>query len=135
MLTASYLYAGLSDYFQGYGCADNEHLLYTHYGRNTTLAEIIDQLVDDSWADNPDSYIWTGVSDNDILNALLGMPGGVRAKYESGAIAECSANMGRLTKCPYCNVELGWEEDCPECGEGLYDDEFPIFVVMLRYEE
>jgi hypothetical protein len=135
MLSASYIYSGYADYFCGHGCDDNEYLLYAYYGRHTTLACIIDQLVDDS----NDREIPKEVTTNDVRSALLDMLSSAGlADYISGALAECSAAIDRLTECPDCEAELDGDTDydcCPECGEWFDDGESPIFIVLLSYEE
>jgi hypothetical protein len=142
MLIASYLYAGFSDYFSGHGCADDdehvESLLYAYYGCGTKLRDIIDQLVEDSWNGSASEELPEEVTDHDVRKALLGMlSDSGRADYASGAIAECAADMERLTNCPDCNTELGVDDyvDCPECGHCLNDYESPVFIVLLTYEK
>jgi len=140
MLTASFLYAGFSDYYQGHGCADNdehsEYLLYAHYGCGTKLRGIIDDLVDDSWSGSAGEELPEEVTVHDVRAALLDMlSDSGRADYESGAIAECAADMERLINCPKCDTELGEDDyvDCPECGHYLDDYESPVFIVVLDY--
>lgn len=138
MLTASYLYAGYADYHQGHACADNdehsEYLLYAYYGRHTTLRDIVDQLVDDSWSGSAGEELPEDVTTSDVRKALLDEFG--REDYDSGELAKCSADMDRLTECPECNAELDGDEDydcCPECGEWFDQDESPVFIVVLDY--
>jgi len=141
MLTAHYLYAGYSDYFSGHGCADDdehsEHLLYACYGHHTTLRDLVDQLVEDSWSSCAAETLPEEVTDRDVRAALLDMLSDEgRADYESGALAECAANMDRLTECPDCDAELDGDEDydcCPKCGEWFDQDESPVFIVLLDY--
>jgi len=140
MLTATFLFAGYSDYFQGYGCVDNdEHvecLLYASYGRHTTLCDIINQLVEDSWSGC--GLLGRGVAKATIRKALLAMLSDTgREDYESGALVECATDLPSLTECPDCKTKL---EDidydqCPECYAWLDQDESPIFVVVLDYEK
>lgn len=143
MLTASYLYSGYSDYFSGHGCDHNdehsEHLLYAYYGRHTTLRDIIDQLVDDGWSGLAGEELPEEVTDSDVREALLNMLSDEgRVDYEYNVLAECSANMDRLTECPDCKVELDGDthyDCCPECGEWFDQDESPVFIVLLDYEK
>ncbi len=138
MLIASFLYSGYSDYFSGYGCIEGrEHLLYAYYGRHTTLHDIIDELVEDSYT-GPASEELSDISDDDVRKALLGMLNDEgRAAYESGALAECAADMDRLTECPECEAELDDVEYdcCPECDKWFHDDESPVFIIVLDYEK
>lgn len=142
MLTAQYLYSGYSDYFNGFGCADDEEriesLVYASYGRHTTLRDIIDQLVDDSWTGPSCDELPEEVTDNDVREAILtGMLNDTgREDYESGALAECASNMDRLTECPDCKAELDGDFDydcCPECNVWFDQDESPVFIVLLTY--
>ena len=116
MLSASFVYAGYSDYFGGYSETDceeySEHLLYAYYGRNTSLRDIVDQLVEDSWNGPAGESLPDDVTGVDVHKALFDtmLNSRGRAYYESGAIAECSA---------------AWDDDY----------ESPIFVVVLRYEK
>lgn len=142
MLIASFLYSGYSDYFSGYDCIDNdeysEYLLYAYYGRSTTLRDIIDQLIDDSWMGPTSEELPEEIITNDVRVALLAMLSDEgRADYESGAIAECSADMNRVTECPKCDVKLpdrDWDK-CPNCGEWFDQGESSIFIVLLHYEK
>lgn len=141
MLNASYLYAGYSDYFSGYGCADDadhsEHLLYAHYGRGSTLRSIIDQLVEDSWNGPGGETLPDDITQDVVRAALLDMlSSNGRADYDSGAIAECSAAIEAFDECPNCDESLNDDdyEDCPHCGASLDDySESPVFIVYLEY--
>ncbi len=149
MLTASYLYAGYSDYFQGFGEKDceeySEHLLYAYYGRNTTLRDIIYQLVEDSYVGPASETLPNGVTSDDVRAALLGtmLNDDGRADYLSNAIAECSAawmDSNDTEECPDCGDPLPDDEsgECDNCGHVFnYDEdcESPIFIVVLRYEK
>jgi len=125
MLSASYLYAGYSDYFGGHGETDNdeysEHLLYAFYGKDTSLRDIIDELVEDSWNGPAGESLPEDVTQDDVRKALLEsmLNSRGRADYESGAIAECSA---------------AWMADTDD-DDDEDDYESPIFVVVLRYEK
>lgn len=139
MLSASFLYSGCPDYFSGHACKESEYLLYAYYGRYTTLRDIIEELVDDSWNGPASEDLPEEVTNSDVCKALLDMLSDLgRANYWSGAIAECAANMDRLTECPDCEVELDGDTEydcCPECGEWFDQDESPTFIVLLTYEE
>jgi hypothetical protein len=141
MLKAQYLYAGYSDYFGGYGCDDDEyhseHLLYAFYGRGTTLRDIIDQLVEDSWNGPAGETLPEDTSQDDVRTALLCMLNCAgRSDYDSGALAACAAGIEAPYDCPDCGTELVGDvgqEECPDCGEYNDDEESPIFVVVLEY--
>ena len=125
MLSASFVYADYSDYFSGYSETDceeySEHLLYAYYGRNTSLRDIVDQLVEDSWNGPASESLPEDVTEDDVRRALLDtmLNSRGRADYESGAIAECSAEWMADTD----------DDDCMD------DYESPIFVVVLKYEK
>ena len=139
MLTASYVYSGLPDYFGGYGCKDSEHLLYAFYGPNTSLADIIDGLVEDSWTGPASESLPEEVTDSDVRDALLEtmLNDKGRADYSNGALAECSEACEVETKCDGCGAKVGREDwpDCPECGMCVDILEPPIFVVVLEYKK
>jgi hypothetical protein len=125
-LNAHFCYAGFSDYWGGYGCDDNaehsEHLVYAFYGKNTTLADIVDELVEDAW-NGPAGLTLPDDCDTDavrraIVEDMLNDLG--RADYASGALAECSVAYADA------NDEED-EDDCDDCCES------PIFVVVLEY--
>ena len=126
MLTASFLYSGYSDYFQGHGCKDSEYLLYAYYGRNTSLRDSIEQLVDDSWSGPAGEELPEDVTMDDVREALgemLSEQG--REDYVSGALAECSkdfADANRLTECPECNSGDLDIDKCLDCGYEFKDD-------------
>ncbi len=145
-LTASFVYAGYSDYWGGHGdtiCEDySEHLLYAFYGRDTSLKDIIEQLVEDSWTGPASETLSEEVTEDDVRKALLDMlTKEGRANYGSGAVAECSAawtDENTLEECPECG-HVSDSEECPECGHVFdddYDYESPIFVAVLtQYAE
>ncbi len=139
MLSASFLYAGYSDYFCGHGCEESEYLLYAYYGRRTTLRDIIDELVDDSQINCELVTIDNDDFDSDVREALLNMlTDAGRADYANEALSECAAVIDPLIECPECAVELDSNEDydcCPECGACLDNDESPVFIVLLTYEK
>lgn len=116
-VSAQYLYAGYGDYFGGHGCADDadhsEHLLYAHYNGETTLRDIIDQLVEDSYNGPASETLPDDLSDDAVRTALLDMfSDSGRADYESGALAECSFDFA-------ANNDL---------DDG---DESPVYIVLL----
>ncbi len=145
MLTANYLYAGYSDYFSGHGCDDNEYLLYAYYGRDTSLRDIIEELVEDSWSGPAGEELPNEVTTDDVREALGEMLSNQgREDYVSGALAECSrdfADANRLTECPECySDDLGIDK-CFDCDYAFEDDDYedycesPVFIVLLEYED
>ncbi len=139
MLTASFLFSGYSDCFRGYGCADEEgrteHLLYAYYGSETTLHDIIDQLVEDSWNGYAGETMSEDITQDDVRAALLGILNDRgRADYESGALAECSVNLDFDGECPDCGDDITGSE-CDNCGHCHNLGESPIFIVVLDCED
>jgi len=130
MLSARYEYSGYSVYWGGHRETDNdeysEHLLYAYYGKDTTLASIIDQLVEDSYSGPGCEMLPEDVTEDDVRAALLEMLSDEgRADYASGAIAECSSYWMEAN-----DIESGSEDD--------EDDDYcesPIFIVVLTYEK
>ncbi len=104
-----------------------EHLLYTYYGRDTSLREIINQLVDDAFNDPWCECLPDDISQDDVraalLNTMLNDAG--RADYHNGSIAECSAKW----------MEANDEYDIEYGTDGNDDSESPIFVVLLTYHK
>jgi len=150
IVKASYLYSGMGDYFSGYGCKDNEALLYAFYGRETTARDIIDEWVEDSWSGDAGEDIPEEVTQDNIRAALLAMftPAG-RADYDSGALsefAEAYADANGPLKCMECGARVNemHDEDC-EYNDGLVVDEedtdeydcceSPITVVVIEWED
>ncbi len=129
MLDATLIFTGYADYWDGYANRIDEdiseHLLYAYYGPETTLHDIIDQLVEDSWTGPASETIPKGITKDDVRKALLermlSEPG--RVDYEAGIIAECSAE---------------WMEarDCDEyCTDGVDDSESQVFITLLTYRK
>ena len=140
-LTASYVYSGLGDYFGGHGCADDEDhkefLLYAFYGRKTSLADIVDELVCDSWNGAASEELPEDITDSDVRDAIMTdmLNGRGRADVASGAVAECSANYTADAECA-CGASLTDVDDgdpCPVCDCWNDFDESPTFVVVLEY--
>lgn len=139
---ASYLYSGISDYFSGYGCNNNEALLYSFYGRGTTLRDILDELARDAWDGCDAERIPDGITDEQIREALIGMlTEQGRADYESGAVAECAAeyaDANGLGRCEHCGEKIGTPHayDCAVlvqlAEDGEIDDNYEVDV---RVEE
>jgi hypothetical protein len=142
-LTANYLYSGYGDYFSGYGCADDEDrkefLLYAFYGRKTTLADIVDDLVRDAWDGPSNMDIPDDIADDDIRDAIMttALTTQGRIDVAEGAVAECSADWGADAECSGCGASMTDVADgdpCPVCDDWNDCGESPIFVVVLEYE-
>ena len=141
-LSARYEYAGFSDYWCGHACADDddhkEFLLSTFYGRKTSLADIIDGLVEDSWTGPTGEDLPEDVTDSDVRAALMEMLNDKgRADCADGAIAECSADYGAESECNDCEAsmaDVADDDPCPVCDNWNDCGESPVFIVVLDYE-
>ena len=142
-VTANYLFSGMGDYFGGYGCKDNEALLYAFYGHRTTLRDIIEDWVEDSWNVAACEDIPESVTQEDIRASLLEMlTDAGRADYANNAVAECAATIDPPC-CPSCGalVDEMHEDGCDRGGtivdeedcDDYYDS--PITVVVVEWEE
>lgn len=118
MLTANFIYNGLSDYFGGHGCRYNQTLLYAYYGSGTTLRNLIDQWVDDSCNGFASEYLPEVFSGYDVRKALLTMLTDLgRADYKAGALSEFAKDFTEADgdddyESPVAIVLLTWEEQC-----------------------
>jgi len=121
MLTATYLYAGMGDYWGGDSDRwdDNAGCLFSSYGRTTTLRDIIDGWVEDFWQGGDCESMPLDISEDDVREALLKMltPAG-RADYANNSIAECAADFAA------CNDEEE-EHDMME---------YPVCIVLLKWD-
>jgi len=135
-VSASFLYSGYADYFKGYSCADEdgntEHLLYATYCKDTTLHDIIDELVEDSWNGPASETIPEGVTQDDVRRALLDTMLNSRGRdaYEKNELAECSEALEYDWKCPDCGEDV-ISPDCDNCGHCHDLGESPVFIVVL----
>lgn len=92
-LTATYIYSGMADYWGGDGDRwdDNKGCLFAYYGKDTTLHDLIDQLVDDFNSGGDCETMPEDITDGDVRGALLEMLNDRgRADYAAGALAECA---------------------------------------------
>jgi hypothetical protein len=114
MVSATFLYAGMCDYWGGDGDRwdDNKGCLFAYYGRDTTLRGLIDQWVDDFCRGGDCDSLPEDVTENDIKSALLDMlTEEGRRDYDNDAICEFSRD---------------WE------GDDDYD-ESPVAIVLIEY--
>jgi len=149
LVTAEFLYAGLPDYWGGNGDRwdDDKGCVFTYYGKNTTVRDIIDSAVDDFLAGGDCDSLPKEVTDNDVRAALLASLTDIgRADYANGAVSDFATNYAdanRLDRCQDCGEKMGElhgedcnydiveDEDCPENEGG----ESPVMVFLLRYSE
>lgn len=145
-ITATFEYSGHADYWGGNGRRwdRNAGCAFAFYGRDTTLRDIIDQWVQDTWtndADLPDC-----ISDDDIREAILNMlTDAGRNDYETGALYDGAQELidyGDPLECKECGEQLGCDhsDDCEFSGSEVVEDdcdgleESPIAVVLIEWE-
>jgi len=102
MLSCHLEFSGYSDYWGGMGGrGEGKGCAFAYYGKDTTLADIVDQWVDETWnnehdfADLPES-----VGQSDIRNCILeSLTEQGRADYHSRAVCEWSAEWVKINGC------------------------------------
>jgi len=123
-LSASLIFSGYSDYWSGAsnrgrggGCA------FAYYDADTTLKDIVDQWVEDSWSNEYDfEDCPESVTSDDIRDCIIeSLTESGRADYDSGALCEWAAYCEETRTCRECNAPIGEEHD--EDCEYYEDDE------------
>lgn len=120
-LTARYIYSGMGDYWGGDGDRwdDNKGCLFAYYGKDTTLHDLIDQLVDDFNSGGDCETMPEDITDCDVRAALLEMlTDQGRDDYMNDVVAGCAED--------YADANDDEEDD--DCSES------PIFVVLMECE-
>jgi hypothetical protein len=143
LLTASYKYSGLPDYWGGNSRRwdDDAGCVFAYYGRNTTLRDIIDGAVDDFCMGGDCDSFDEEVTDSDVRAALLACLSDVgRADYESGAVsefAESYADANGPPECRCCTGLLGYhhEDDCPVLGDLRDENDDPDGDYVVEEED
>ena len=130
-LTATWIYSGLTDYWGGNGKRwdDNNGCLFASYGTNTSVRDLVDQLVDDFNAGGDCVSMHKDIRENDVRAALLGMMSDVgRIAYASGALSEYSIEYAKAN-----SLEAGVDLDDQVNDEDrcLYD-ESPVIIILLE---
>jgi len=121
-VSASYLYSGMSDFFSGYGCNDNQSLLYAFYGPRTTLRDIVDQLVSETWSGPASEDVPEDLSNDEVRAAILDcLTEQGRADYASGAISEFAEKYAAAN-------DLDGEEEDDDCMDS------PVVIFLLEWE-
>lgn len=125
-VSASFLFSGNGQFFQGHGEQENEMLLYTSIGPHTTIREAIDGWLEDfnGRGDYPETF--DGIEEDEVRTGLIEMlsPDG-RKEYEDKN-AGPSQDLTRyieieMKECPECN---GDADGCDTCdGTGEVEDE------------
>lgn len=154
IITITYEYSGLSDYWGGNGRRwDNDAgCLFAYYRSDTTLRDCIDQWIEDFNGSGDCDSFPDEITSDDIREAIIdSLTGQGRVDYESGAIAECAveyAKANNFNECQECGKSLGHRHEfncskadihCPvvvqdDCVEDEDDCESPIWVVLVEIE-
>ena len=151
-LTCEFEYAGYSDYWRGRGGRGIEGGIATaFYGKDTTLRDLVDQWVEESWTNGHDfEGMPEDVGSDDVRDCILAMLSDAgRADYESGAVCEFAADLEEDRVCSDCGEPLGelHTEDCQyyeededlEVVEHECDDddccESPVAHVWITWEK
>lgn len=151
-VNAEFIFSGFGDYWAGHGQRwdSNAGCAFAYYGKDTTLRDIVDQLVEDFSYGSGDFDDWPeDITTDDVRQAVLDMlTEKGRADYESGAISEFAqeyAAINDLNRCTGCGEYEGDEHNEELCGtEGIVlcedccDDETyaesPVIIVLLTYD-
>ena len=154
-LSASFMFSGYSDYWSGAsGRGERGGAAFAFYGKDTTLRDLVDQWVEDTWTNDCDfEGLPESVSSDDIREAILdSFTEAGRADYNSGKICEFSrewADINDVDKCRECGELLGepHDEDCSlieddeniVVEEDLEDDddygESPIAIMWIEWDD
>ncbi len=157
-IRVSHEFVGFSDYWGGNGRRwdDDAGCLFAHYGKDTTLADIVDQWVDDYCMGGDCDSFPADIDGEDIRAAILdSLTDKGRADYDSGALAECAEDYARDAEpsvCRDCGAALGEpHEDGCSVLDGLFDDddhnvteddcddnddmcESPVWIILVEVE-
>jgi len=123
-LTAGFMFSGYSDYWHGAsGRGETGGAAFAYYGRDTTLRDLVDQWVEDSWTND---YDFEGMpedfDDNDVRAAILdSFTEAGRADYNKGTVCEFSREWDDCNppRCADCDAFLDeeHEEGCDTARE------------------
>ena len=92
-LTATFIFSGMSDYWGGHGGRGiDSGCAFAFYGKDTTLRDLVEQWVEDSWTNEHDfEGCPESVTQNDVRKCILeSFTDKGRADYYSGAVCEFS---------------------------------------------
>jgi len=109
MLTISHEFQGHSDYWSGNGRRwdDNAGCLFAHYGPETTLADLVDQWVDDFIVGGDCDTFPESVTSDELRQAIVNA----------------------------CNDSLDDLIDHDDWEDWNEDDESPVYIILAEYEE
>jgi hypothetical protein len=148
---AEFLYAGMPDYWGGNSDRwdDDKGCVFTYYGKDTTMQDIIDGAVDDFLAGGDCDSLPDEITDEMVREALLASLTDIgRDYYFNGVVSDFAtdyADANGLDRCQDCGEKVGHphDEDCDlgkEHEGGVQDDECnedeccdsPIIVFLIR---
>jgi hypothetical protein len=132
-VSVEFLFSGMGDYFGGFGCdRESQALLYACYDHRTTLRDLVDSWVDDSWSGPAGEDLPEDVTESDVRSAIMDMlsPQGLK-DYDSGALAECAVTYAEVNDLPMGDDDGAFEDDDD------YDDycELPVAILLITWED
>ena len=151
-LTASFIFSGFSDYWGGHGGrGEGSGCAFAFYGKETTIKDLVDQWVEETWTNDHDfADLPESVSQDDIRACILeSFTDAGRADYESNAIWEGSADLEDYRECDECGGEIGtdhgtdcscWEDDedntivADDCQDSMDYHESPICIMLIEWQ-
>lgn len=116
-LSCNFEFSGFSDYWGGMGGRGcGKGCAFAFYGRETTLRDIVDQWVEETWANDHDfADLPESVSQEEIRDCIVsGLTAAGRADYDSGALCEWAANLEDNRECRSCGECIG-DPHCDDC--------------------
>ena len=152
-LTASFDFSGYSDYWHGMSDRGHGHgAAFAFYGKNTTVADLVDQWVEETWSNEYDfADLPESVTPDDIKACILeSFTDAGRADYESGAVCEFStawAEDNGYDRCRGCGECVGDPhcDDCELSATGIVDDddcedcddmlEYPVAIMEIDWSD
>ena len=120
-LTCSFEFSGMSDYWGGMGDRGRGHgAAFAYYGRDTTLRDIVDQWVEETWCNEHDfDDMPESISRDDVRDCIVeSLTAQGRADYDSGALCEWSAYCEDERECRSCGERIG-EPHCEDCDNAV----------------
>lgn len=132
LVTASYVFSGLGDYFGGWGTEQGKScLLYAHYDHCSTLRDIVDCAVDEFSMGYGSEELPEDVTEDDVRAAILDcLTDGGRADYESGALSEFAAE---YAACNDLAPGVDIEDQVDDSDLFMYE-ESPVCIFLIECE-
>ena len=149
-IRVSHEFHGHSDFWGGNGRRwdDNAGCLFGFYGPDTSLADCVDQWIDDFCMGGDCDSFAIDISESELREAILTdlFNDRGRADYASGALCEFAADCEDNRECRECGASIGCEheEDCGYFEDGAdvepdhCDDddcyELPVWIILVELE-